>query len=90
MDYPIKDYDNLKQKVVDGFDIYRTGKRWIAIVVIERTNPNGSKYYLLKLYRWINKKGEWKVDLANMNIGYWDINKIVDKITEFKQKYNIT
>lgn len=80
--FPINKYNNFPRKVVDGFTIYKSQRKWHAIVVIE-TNYG----IQVKLYSWIKRKEEWRVDLANINIGFWDWKSISNKLSKLKCKY---
>lgn len=82
--YPVKSYEGFEQKVVDGYTIYKSSKRWVALVVVETSNGRE-----LRLYSWEMRKGEWKVALASQNVGFWDWDIIVGKVKEFKEKYAI-
>jgi phage terminase large subunit GpA-like protein len=84
-EYPVKSYENYPQKVLEGFDIYTSAGRWIAIVVVET-----EKRKELRLYAWRKRGEEWKVDLASLNIGFWDLKTLLDKAEILKQKYNIS
>lgn len=77
--YPVGDF----YKVLDGYTILKSQNFWEAILAVE--TGNGSKQ--IRLYRWRNKNGEWKVDLARFNISSWDIEAVASKIKEFKSKY---
>lgn len=68
--FPVKSYEGFEQRVLDGVTIYKSKRRWIALVVVE--TPFGKQ---LKLYAWVFRDGDWKVDLANLNIGYWDFKE---------------
>ncbi|GIU72818.1 MAG: hypothetical protein KatS3mg003_2297 [Candidatus Nitrosocaldaceae archaeon] len=83
-EFPVKSYEGFEQKVLDGYTIYKSGKRWIALVVVETSNKKE-----LRLYSWELRKGEWKVALASQNVGFWDWDKLYEKVKEFKEKYNI-
>ncbi len=83
-DYPVKSYEGFEQKVIDGYTIYKSNKRWIALVVVETSNGKE-----LRLYSWELRKNEWKVSLASQNVGFWDWDSIVSKVKEFKTKYGI-
>ncbi|MEM4356922.1 MAG: hypothetical protein QXR25_03865 [Candidatus Nitrosocaldus sp.] len=82
--YPVKSYEGFEQRVVDGYTIYKSSKRWIALVVVETSNGKE-----LRLYSWEMRKGEWKVALASQNVGFWDWDTIVGKVKELKDKYAI-
>ncbi|RMF30833.1 MAG: hypothetical protein D6752_03355 [Candidatus Nitrosothermus koennekii] len=83
-EFPVKSYEGFEQKVLDGYTIYKSSKRWIALVVVETSNKKE-----LRLYSWELRKGEWKVALASQNVGFWDWDKLYEKVKEFKEKYNI-
>jgi hypothetical protein len=82
--FPVKSYEGFRQEVLDGITIYKSPKRWIDLVVVR--TPFGK---LLKLYSWVRKDGEWKVDLANLNIGYWDFQKFAEYAENLREKYKI-
>ncbi len=84
-EFPIKSYEGFEQKVIEGYTIYKSSKRWIALTVVEANNKKE-----MRLYSWELRKGEWKVSLASQNVGFWDWDKIYEKIKELKSKYNIT
>jgi len=82
--YPVKSYEGYEQKVVDGYTIYKSSKRWIALVVVDTSNGRE-----LRLYSWEMRKNEWKVALASQNVGFWDWDAIISKVKEYKEKYSI-
>jgi len=91
-EFPVKSYEGFEQKVLEGYTIYKSSKRWIALVVVEIINKKELRLYSkkeLRLYSWELREGEWKVALASLNIGFWDWDSIYEKIKEFKKKYNI-
>ena len=90
--YPV----HITLDVLDGFDIYRSTKLIIAIVVID--SEFGKK---IKLYRWQKRYDKnpksptygnnvWKVDLCRMSVLDWNFTEIENKILEFEQKYNVS
>ncbi|MEM0030315.1 MAG: hypothetical protein QW572_03390 [Candidatus Nitrosocaldus sp.] len=83
-EYPVKSYEGFEQKVLDGHTIYKSSKRWVALVVVETSNGRE-----LRLYSWEMRKGEWKVALASQNVGFWDWDAITGKVKEFKERYTI-
>ncbi len=83
-EFPVKSYEEFEQKVIDGYTIYKSNKRWIALVVVETSNKKE-----LRLYAWELRKDEWKVSLASQNVGFWNWDSIYAKIKEFKEKYSI-
>lgn len=82
--FPVKSYEGYEQKVLDGHTIYRSSKRWVALVVVEASNKRE-----LRLYAWEFRKDSWKVALASQNVGFWKWDELTSKVTEFKQKYGI-
>jgi hypothetical protein len=80
--FPIKSYEEFPQKVIDGFTIVKNNNRWVAVLVIETSYGR-----MVKLYAWVKRKGEWKVDLANLNISHWDMDVVSSKTKEFIKKY---
>jgi hypothetical protein len=80
--YPIGDF----YKILDGFDIHKSGKVWEAIVVVE--DQQGKKH--IRLYKWMMKDNKWKVDLARFSIGYWDLDAVTSRIRGLKERYHIT
>jgi hypothetical protein len=81
-DFPIKSYENFPQKPIDGFTLYKSRRRWVAVVVLE--TPYGKT---IKLYEWVNRRGEWKVGLANINLSYWDVDLFARKVNELLHRY---
>jgi hypothetical protein len=84
-EYPVHSYENFPQKALDGYDVYKSANRWIALVVVETERRRE-----LRLYAWRKKGEEWKVDLASLNIGFWEMKTFAEKAEELKQKYEIT
>ena len=78
--YPVSDFF----QVLDGFDVYRSGKLIIAFVAVE---SNYGKQ--LRLYRWQNRNGSWKVDLCRMSVDRWNWSEISGKINSLCAKYSI-
>lgn len=71
-------------KVLDGYDIYRSNNLIVAIVVVESQFGRD-----MRLYRWIMRNGQWKVDLCRMGVKKWKWAEIAAKAAEFSQKYNL-
>lgn len=71
-------------QVIEGFDVYRSSKLIIAFVVVE-----SDKGKQLRLYRWQNRKGTWKVDLCRMSVDRWNWSEISAKISSIYAKYSI-
>ena len=78
--YPVSDFF----QVLDGFDVYRSEKLIIAFVAVE---SNYGKQ--LRLYRWQNRNGSWKVDLCRMSVDRWNWSEISGKISSLCAKYSI-
>ena len=71
-------------RVLDGYDLYRSNKLIIALVVVE-----GQFGRDLRLYRW-QKRGEaWKVDLCRMSVARWPWDSLASKAKELVGKYEI-
>ncbi|MBI4276741.1 hypothetical protein HY629_02790 [Candidatus Uhrbacteria bacterium] len=68
---------------LDGYDISRSNRRVTALVVVQ--DPQGMRE--LKLYSWINKGGEWKVDLARLDTERWDFPQLAFRAQELREKY---
>ncbi|MEM2759848.1 MAG: hypothetical protein QXU32_04445 [Nitrososphaerales archaeon] len=82
--YPVKSYEGFEQKAIDGYTVYKSSKRWVALVVVE-TNTKKE----LRLYAWEFRKDAWKVALASQNVGFWNWEELASKVKEFKHKYAI-
>lgn len=78
--YPISD----RYQVLDGFDVYRSSKLIIAFVAVE--SDSGRQ---LRLYRWQNRNGSWKVDLCRMSVNGWNWAEISEKVKSLCSKYSI-
>jgi hypothetical protein len=70
--------------VLDGYDIYRSSNLIIALVVVQ--NQFGKD---LRLYRWMKRKEQWKVDLCRMSVSSWKWSEISAKAAEFIEKYQL-
>lgn len=71
-------------KVVEGYDIYRSGNLIIALVAVESQSDKE-----LRLYRWQKRKEAWKVDLCRMSVARWNWDQIAGKAGELKDKHGI-
>jgi len=71
-------------KILDGHDIYRSSNIIVALVVVESQFGRD-----LRLYRWIMRKDQWKVDLCRMGVGRWKWDEIAKKANEFIEKYGL-
>ena len=80
----VKSYEGFEQKVLDGHTIYKSSKRWVALVVVEANNKKE-----LRLYSWEFRKDTWKVALASQNVGFWNWDELLSKVKELKQRSNI-
>ena len=70
--------------VLDGHDIYRSNNLIVALVVVESQFGRD-----LRLYRWMKRKDQWKVDLCRMGVGRWKWDEISAKAKEFIAKYGL-
>lgn len=70
--------------VLDGHDIYRSDNLIVALVVVESQYGRD-----LRLYRWVMRNGQWKVDLCRMGVKRWKWSEIAAKAGEFIDKYNL-
>ena len=80
-EYPVSD----QYKVLEGFDIYRSSNLIVALVVVQSESSKD-----LRLYRWQNRKGSWKVDLCRMSVSKWSWESIASKAKELIQKYELS
>ena len=80
LNYPVSE----SYKLLDGYDVYRSEKIIVALVVVE--SPFGRD---LRLYRWQKRGDAWKVDLCRMSVAMWNWDVISSKAKEFIQKYEI-
>lgn len=78
--YPVSD----TYKVLDGHDIYRSNNLIVALVVVDSQFGRD-----MRLYRWIKRNDQWKVDLSRMGVKKWKWGEIAAKAAEFMQKYNL-
>jgi hypothetical protein len=83
-EFPVRSYEGFEQKALDGHTIYKSSKRWIALVVVETSSKKE-----LRLYAWEFRKDAWKVALASQNVGYWKWDELVSKVKAFKENYGI-
>ena len=79
--YPVGEY----YKVLEGFDIHKSGKTWEAVVVVEDQQARRH----IRLYKWTMRGDKWKVDLARFSIEYWDLDSVTQKMRALKTKYQI-
>jgi hypothetical protein len=78
--YPVSD----KFKVLEGYDIYRSSKLIVALVVVD-----GNFGRDLRLYRWQMRNDTWKVDLCRMSVADWKWDEISRKARDLTQRYEI-
>ena len=70
--------------VLDGHDVYRSDNLIVALVVVESQYGRD-----LRLYRWVMRNGQWKVDLCRMGVKRWKWDEVAAKAKEFIEKYNL-
>ena len=70
--------------VLDGHDIYRSSNLIVALVVVQSQFGKD-----LRLYRWMKRNDQWKVDLCRMSVKRWKWAEVAAKAQEFISKYNI-
>ena len=78
-------------EILDGFDIHRTSKQIIAIVVIHDTKKKRND---IRFYRWFfNKYGEWKIPSIGISVidhsGIFTPD-VINRISKLKEKYNVS
>ena len=79
-DYPVSE----SFKVQEGYDIYRSTKLIVALVVVDSDFGRD-----LRMYRWQKRNDAWKVDLCRMSVASWNWDTIATKAKELVQKYEI-
>ncbi len=79
-DYPVSE----SFKVQEGYDIYRSAKLIVALVVVDSDFGRD-----LRMYRWQKRNDAWKVDLCRMSVAGWNWDSIATKAKELIQKYEI-
>ncbi len=80
VNYPISE----SYKLLDGYDLYRSEKLIVALVVVESQFGRD-----LRLYRWQKRGDAWKVDLCRMSVAMWNWDAISARAKEFIEKYQI-
>ena len=78
-------------EILDGFDIHRTSKQIIAIVVIHDTKKKRND---IRFYRWFfNKYGEWKIPSIGISVidhsGIFTPD-VINRISKLKEKHNVS
>lgn len=71
-------------KVVEGYDVYRSDNLIIALVVVESDRGKD-----LRLYRWMKRKDQWKVDLCRMSVARWKWSELAEVASGFVRKYGL-
>ncbi|MGI0091385.1 MAG: hypothetical protein ACREBS_06720 [Nitrososphaerales archaeon] len=79
-DYPVSE----SFKVLEGYDIYRSPKLIVALVVVDSDFGRD-----LRMYRWQKRNEAWKVDLCRMSVASWRWNAISSKAKELVERYEI-
>jgi len=79
-DYPVSE----SFKVLEGYDIHRSEKLIVALVVVESDFGRD-----MRLYRWQKRNEAWKVDLCRMSVALWQWETIAAKAKELMEKYEI-
>ena len=79
-DYPVSE----SFKVLEGYDIYRSNKLIVALVVVESDFGRD-----MRLYRWQKRNEAWKVDLCRMSVASWQWDTLASKAKEMVDKYEI-
>lgn len=67
--------------VLYGYDIYRSSNLIVTLVVVQSQFGKD-----LRLYWWMKRNDQWKVDLCRMGIGRW---KWPPRASEFIEKYGL-
>jgi hypothetical protein len=70
--------------VLDGYDIYRSSNLIVALVVVQSQFGKD-----LRLYRWLKRNDQWKVDLCRMGVGRWKWDEIAARAKDFIEKYGL-
>jgi hypothetical protein len=71
-------------QVLEGYDIYRSEKLIVALVVVQSDYGRD-----LRLYRWQKRNEAWKVDLCRMSVALWNWEVLAQKARELIEKYEI-
>lgn len=79
-DYPVSQ----SYKVLEGYDIYRSPKLIVALVVVDSDFGRD-----LRMYRWQKRGDAWKVDLCRMSVASWQWEVISSKARELIEKYEL-
>jgi len=84
--FPTNENSDKFAKRLGGFDIYKSGKAWQAIIAVENTENSKRS---IKWFRWQQRQDEWKIGLCNMKVDYMDFDNIKNKIKILKKIYDI-
>lgn len=71
-------------QVLEGYDIYRSEKLIVAVVVVQSDFGRD-----LRLYRWQKRNDAWKVDLCRMSVALWNWDALAQKAKELSEKHEI-
>jgi hypothetical protein len=80
LQYPV----SAQFKVLEGYDVYRSDRLIVALVVVD-----GSFGRDLRMYRWQLRNNIWKVDLCRMSVASWKWEEIASKAKDLIQRYEI-
>lgn len=70
--------------MLEGYDIYRSQKLIVALVVVESDFGKD-----LRMYRWQKRGDLWKVDFCRMSVASWNWDSISSKAKELIGKYGV-
>ena len=79
--YPVSE----SLKILEGYDIYRSENLIVALVAVESQFGRD-----IRMYRWMKRKDQWKVDLCRMSVGRWNWDAISAKVKELKERHDIS
>ena len=71
-------------QVLEGYDIYRSEKLIVALVVVQSDFGRD-----LRMYRWQKRNDAWKVDLCRMSVALWNWDTLAQKAKELTERYEI-
>ncbi|MDH2901316.1 MAG: hypothetical protein PXY39_10115 [archaeon] len=71
-------------KVLEGYDICRSNRLIVALVVVD-----GNFGQDLRMYRWQLRNDAWKVNLSRKSVADWKWEEISKKARDLIQKYEI-
>ena len=70
--------------MLEGYDIYRSAKLIVALVVVESEFGKD-----LRMYRWQKRNEAWKVDLCRMSVAGWKWDEVSAKAKELIEKHGV-